>query len=128
MILECPARILREIAGLGRENMDALRMGVLFGEFENGVVRVESWREAKARVEHVIPEADDAVLRRVIAATPDSQAVGFFVRRGGEEGETRLSEADVEVFEQVFPERWQVALAMREEAGGSKARFFAHCG
>ena len=88
--------------------------GILFGKIERGSVRIESWQpipcEYATGPSFTLSSNDHVVLKRIVE---DSQLepVGWF--HSHTRSEIRLTPADIEVYDQFFPGKMQVALVLR---------------
>jgi hypothetical protein len=137
--VEYPLEIMDELrlaacGGLRQLARGGLEIGgVLFGSRRDNVIRLVNWRSIEC--EHargpalLLSEKDRQGLRRLLENAENEidlkglQPVGWFVSHT--RSEVSFLETDKEVFEQFFPESWQVALVLHpERAGTCKAGFF----
>jgi hypothetical protein len=131
--LDCPKSLLRELYDTARRSRKkAYFCGVLFGRRNGPVVRIEAWRGDTATpkrgglLENIAGEA--ARVERVLAEAPDDAAlddfkpIGWFVAR--REGDLVPQAPEVELYNRLFPEPWQVTLLLRPDGKQGRARFF----
>src|SRR5579863_3130118 len=122
--LDCPRAILREIAAsAARSHWSRHRglCGVLFGTSDGPFLRVRAWRagnpEPKRGRVFVDLHGDADLLESVLRDSKNQEPlqslrpVGCFFARNSSELE--FPEASRELFLRLFPEPWQVALALR---------------
>ncbi len=131
--LDCPKSLLRDLYdGARRSRKKAYFCGVFFGHRNGPVVRIEAWRGDSTgpsrgglldnvageslRVERVLAEAlSDTALE-------DLKPIGWFVAR--REGDLVPQPPEVELYDSLFPEPWQVTLLVRPDGAQGRARFF----
>jgi hypothetical protein len=107
--------------------------GILFGTIELGRVRLQAFRAVEC--EHasgpsfILSDPDRARLAALLVSAPEERElagltpVGWF--RSRTRSEISLSEADVALFDQYFPQSRQVVLVLRPEVGlTTRAGFF----
>lgn len=137
--IECPCKVMEEIRsaacdGLHRLVHDGLEVGgVLFGERGDHSIRLVTWRSIFC--EHAfgpsfrLSQFDYSELAHsldVAQSDPELKGldeVGWFVShtRGG----VFLAATDVEIYNKLFPQPWQVTLVLQPtEAGSARAGFF----
>lgn len=122
--LECPREILKEISEAGWAARGALRMGVLFGGYEEGVVQVREWLPTAPPAYHLVPRTDQDCLVSLMGASAPNEPAGLFVYRYQRDSDPGLTDFETELFDRLFPQYWQVALTVREEKNGCAIRFF----
>ena len=133
--LDCPRAILREIAAsAARSHWSRHRglCGVLFGTSDGPFLRVRAWRagnpEPKRGRVFVDLHGDADLLESVLRDSKNQEPlqslrpVGCFFARNSSALE--FPEASRELFLRLFPEPWQVALALRLDGRQSAARFY----
>jgi len=111
--------------------------GVLFGSRRDNVVRILNWRCVPC--EHargpalLLSDKDREGLKSLLAKAKNEidlhglQPVGWFVSHT--RSEVSLLGSDQEIFEEFFPESWQVALVLHPERGNDcRAGFFVREG
>jgi hypothetical protein len=131
--LDCPRSLLRDLYDSARRfRKTAYFCGVFFGRRNGPVIRIDAWRGDSAgpsrggllenvngetsRVERVLTEAlSDTALE-------DLKPIGWFVAR--REGDLVPQPPEVELYDRLFPEPWQVTLLVRPEGTRGRARFF----
>lgn len=137
--VECPWAILEEIHAVVQEGFRRLSKGgvevggILFGRRADQIIRILAWRpipceHARGAGFLLSNEDKQRLMGMMEAAESDPQLqvlepVGWFVShtRSGVE----LTEDDMEVYRQFFPEPWQVTLVFKPEKGEpSRAGFF----
>lgn len=137
--IECPWAILEEIHAVVQEGFRRLSKGgvevggILFGRRNDQVTRVIAWRpipceHARGAAFLLSNEDRQRLMGMMEAAESDPQLqvlepVGWFVShtRAGVE----LTDDDLEVYSEFFPEPWQVTLVYKPERGApSRAGFF----
>ena len=107
--------------------------GVFYGSYSDGVACIEAWRpiaceHAQGRVLALSERDRAALLESLRAAKTDAglahvKAVGCFVSHT--RGDLTLTEDDRRLFDEFFPERWQVLLIVRPfRMGVTRAGFF----
>jgi proteasome lid subunit RPN8/RPN11 len=133
-----------------REVMDQIRMaavdgyhlvphggvetgGILFGTHKNDVVRIAAWRpipcEYATGPSFVLSETDRAALQEALQAAAGDAELAGLEPVGWYHSHTRseifLSEQDLDVFREFFPQPWQVALVLRPASfAPTRAGFF----
>jgi proteasome lid subunit RPN8/RPN11 len=105
--------------------------GVLFGKRENGRLLVHDYRRIETEYltgpSFRLSENDQAGLRTLLQETtfpdPDLRPVGWFhshTRSG-----IHLSESDLGIYHQYFPEPWQIAMVLKPDTlGGVRGGYF----
>ena len=137
--VEYPLDIMEELRGLVCDDLQRLSRGgadaagLLFGVTRVPVVRILTWRPiSRGSIEDQAARValhDRAELVRVLSgAATDSdihgmEPLGWFVSRT--QGGTGLTVPEVELFNNFFPNPWQVTLLLRRAPGGTaRAGFF----
>lgn len=137
--VEYPLEIMEELRALVCDDLQRLSRGgtdaagLLFGVTRGPVIRILAWRE----ISRSSPEEqaarlalhDRAELVRVLSGAATDPAMrgmeplGWFVSRV--QGGTGLTVPEVELYNNFFPNPWQVTLLLRRAPGGtSRAGFF----
>lgn len=139
LLIEYPLDIMEELRALLSDELHRLSRGggdiagVLFGVSRESAIRVMSWRaisrEVSGEQSPRMSRHDRAEMVRALgmaASDPSMQGyepLGWFVSHA--EGGTGLTPADIDLFENFFPNSWQVTLLMRRGPGGTaRAGFF----
>jgi proteasome lid subunit RPN8/RPN11 len=99
--------------------------GVLFGKRENGRLLIQEYR--KIETEYLngpsfrLSENDHSGLRALLRETkfldPDLRPVGWF--HSHTRSAIHLSESDLGIYQQYFPEPWQVAMVLKPDTFGA---------
>lgn len=135
MAIDCSRALLREI--FDRSLPRAARpgdcfSGALFGTRDGQVIRIRAWRPGVRSERHqplfagLHGERDRIeLLLQAASAGPAVQELaplGMFLAR--RDGPLEPTASELEVFQALFPERWQVLLLIRSARSGGGARFF----
>ena len=137
--VEFPLEIMDELRLAASSGMRQLARGgleiggVLFGSHRDKLVRVVNWRSIQCEHSHgpalLLSGNDRQALKSLLESATDEpdlrglQPVGWFVSHT--RSEVALLASDQEVFQEFFPESWQVALVLRPERGAfCRAGFF----
>lgn len=137
--MEFPLEIMDELrlaacGGLRQLARGGLEIGgVLFGSRRDNVVRLINWRSVEC--EHsrgpalLLSDKDREGLKGLLRSAESEvdlkglHPVGWFVSHT--RSEVSLLASDLEIYEEFFPESWQVALVLHPERGGTcRAGFF----
>lgn len=139
LLIEYPLDIMEDLRALLCDELHRLSRGggdvagVLFGVSRGAAIRVMTWRAiSRQTTEEQSPRMsrhDRAEMVRVLgmaASDPAMQGyepLGWFVSHA--DGGTGLTSADIDLFENFFPNSWQVTLLLRRGPGGTaRAGFF----
>jgi len=139
LLIEYPLDIMEELRALLCDELHRLSRGggdvagVLFGVSRDAAIRVMTWRaisrQASEEQSPRMSRHDRAEMVRVLgmaASDPAMQGyepLGWFVSHA--DGGTGLTSADIDLFENFFPNSWQVTLLLRRGPGGTaRAGFF----
>lgn len=137
--VEFPLELMEEFRALVCDELQQLSRGgadpagVLFGVSNGSVTRILGWREiSRASAEEHSARAaqhDRAELVRALSAAATDprmqrmEPLGWFVSRG--QRGTGLTAPEIDLFNNFFPEAWQVTLLLRRGPGGTaRAGFF----
>ncbi|HMD49910.1 MAG TPA: hypothetical protein VKG79_12455 [Bryobacteraceae bacterium] len=139
LLIEYPLDIMEELRSLLCDELHRLSRGggdvagVLFGVSRGAAIRIMTWRtitrQAGEEQSQRMSRHDRAEMVRVLgmaASDPAMQGyepLGWFVSHT--DGGTGLTPSDIDLFENFFPNSWQVTLLMRRGPGGTaRAGFF----
>ncbi len=131
LALDCPRALLRELSEQSPRPGSSFS-GVLFGSRDGQIVRFRAWRPA-LRSRSFQPtfagmHGEGDPLARLLHSYPSDPAlhglipVGWFLVR--RDGPLEPAGSELEVFNALFPEPWQVTLLLSIARSGSSARFF----
>ncbi|HSB16075.1 MAG TPA: hypothetical protein VLE22_16600 [Bryobacteraceae bacterium] len=107
--------------------------GVLFGNRNGKLIRIQAFRPLECEYatgpSFVLSEKDRRNLKELLAGAGSDPELAGMVALGWYHTRTRsevfLSEADIEIYDQFFPEPWQVSLIVRpERIKPTRAGFF----
>lgn len=107
--------------------------GVLFGAHAKGVVRIDAMRQVSCTYSrgpsYLLSQADRLQFQRTVESHRTDPGLDGLIPVGWFVSHTRsdlaLTEFDLEVFKEYFPEDWQVALILRpDRTGATRAGFF----
>jgi hypothetical protein len=139
LLVEYPLDIMEELRSLLCDELHRLSRGggdvagVLFGVSRGAAIRIMTWRaisrDAGDEQSPRLSRHDRAEMVRVLgmaASDPAMQGyepLGWFCSHA--DGGTGLTPADIDLFENFFPNSWQVTLLLRRGPGGTaRAGFF----
>ncbi len=127
--IEYPAAALEDmcadaVEALGRVRHGGVEIGgVLFGVHRNGTVRISDYRPLTCEYAYgprfTLSEKDRTAMRDLLSAPGRSpqlrglQAVGWY--HSHTRTDIVLSPRDLEIYDQFFPEAWQIAIVIRPE-------------
>ncbi len=107
--------------------------GVLFGDRNGRVIRIKAFRPLECEYvtgpSFVLSEKDRRNLKELLAGAASDPELAGMIALGWYHTHTRsevfLSEGDIEIYDQFFPEPWQVSLIVRpERIKPTRAGFF----
>ena len=139
LLVEYPLDIMEELRALLCDELHRLSRGggdvagVLFGVSRGAAIRIMTWRaisrDAGEEQSPRMSRHDRAEMVRVLGMAASDPAMQGFEPLGWfcshSDGGTGLTLADVDLFENFFPNSWQVTLLLRRGPGGTaRAGFF----
>ncbi len=114
--------LMEEISHAAAEDLTVETGGILIGSLQRRTIFIDSWAAVSCEHAHgpamVLSPADRVKLLETLAAHRGtggiaSGPIGWMVSHRG--GELRPSEADLELFQEHFPEPWHILLVVKPE-------------